>query len=108
MVLAWGIFFGFMLFWQITFSSKTIPLQLFLYDSNPLSILLLCKTLSPAHRLPQFLQQTVSFAVSPIASSIFSRTIGVVVAIDVKRVSGPSDNRHLQPPFWRCHFASGF
>jgi hypothetical protein len=29
MVLAWGIFFGFLLFWQITFNLKIIPLQLF-------------------------------------------------------------------------------
>jgi hypothetical protein len=54
------------------------------------------------------LQQTVSFAVLPIASSIFSPTIGGVVAIDVERVSAASDNHHLQPPFWHCHFAPGF
>ena len=29
MVLARGIFFGFLLFWQITFNLKIIPLQLF-------------------------------------------------------------------------------
>jgi len=94
MALAWGIFFGFMLFWQTTFSSKTIPLQLFLYDSNPLSIFLLCKTLSPG-----LLHLKVSFAVFGMAFSIFSRIIGVVVAIDIGRLAGPTDNRHLQPPF---------
>jgi hypothetical protein len=45
------------------------------------------------------LQQTVSFAVLPTASSIFYRTISVIVAIDVERVSGPSDNLHCSHLF---------